>query len=142
MKQYRPTWQYILKIFGLVVGAAFSIFILNIFLDVISIFIKSSLFEKSVFIFLIILLIVAAFLIIRANNPTIIFTNDYIRVGRQEIRYDQIQKFYTAKGGSEPYILTKEGHKVDLEISWFTKKDRIEIENMVLEKIQQNIKQL
>ncbi|WP_299433040.1 hypothetical protein [uncultured Aquimarina sp.] len=141
MKQYRPTLLYSIKIFGLVVGAGFSVFIFSLFLDIVSFFVESSLFEKIIFILLIIVFIGAAFLIIRSNNPSISFNKDYMTIGRQEIAYDFIENLYPAKGGSEPYIITTDGEKIDLEISWFRKKDRIEIEKIILEKIQPFTKQ-
>ncbi|MHA7055635.1 hypothetical protein ACWGOQ_0000330 [Aquimarina sp. M1] len=141
MKQYRPTSLYVIKIFGLVVGAAFCIFIISLFIDIITFFVESSFFEKVTFIILMTLFIIAAFLIIRSNNPMISFDNDYIYIGRQKVRYNQVKKFFPAKGGSEPYIITKDGHKIDLETSWFRKKDRIEIERTILEKVQSHAKQ-
>jgi len=136
MKQYRPTLLYIIKIFGLIVGAGFSIFILSLFLDIVSFFVESSFFEKIIFILLIVVYIGAAFLIIRSNNPSISFNTDYMTIGRQEIAYDAIENLYPARGGSEPYIITTDGDKIDLETSWFKKKDRIEIEEIISEKIQ------
>ncbi|WP_299258475.1 hypothetical protein [uncultured Aquimarina sp.] len=141
MKQYRPTFLYAIKIFGLVVGAGFSIFIISIFLDIVTFFVESSFFEKAIFTLLIVAFVFAAFLIIRSNRPTISFYNDYMIIGRQEVTYDIIKNFYPAKGGSEPYIVTKDEYKIDLEISWFRKKDRAEIEKIILEKIQPLTKQ-
>ncbi|WP_378180662.1 hypothetical protein [Aquimarina sp. SS2-1] len=141
MKKYRPTLLYIVKIFGLIIGAAVAVFIVSLFLDVISFLVQSSIFEKSVAIFLIFLLVVAAFLIIRSNNPAISLDDNYIIIGRQQIQYDQIKAFYAAKGGSEPYIIINDGTKIDLEISWFSKKDRSEIEKTILEKIESRTKQ-
>ncbi|MFD2563745.1 hypothetical protein [Aquimarina rubra] len=142
MKKYRPTLLYIIKIFGLVVGAAFCVFIISLFTNIISFFVESSFFEKVIFILLIAVLVLAAFQIIRSNNPTIILDNNHMMIGRQKLNYDQIKKFYPAKGGSEPYLVTKAGHKIDLEISWFGKNDRAEIENIILEKVQSLTKKL
>ncbi len=136
MKQYRPTIFYIIKIFGLVVGAAFSIFICSLFLDIVSFFVESSFFEQLILVLLILAFVVAAFLIIRSNNPTISFATKHMIIGKLEVPYDQIENFYPAKGGSEPYVITKDGDKIDLEISWFRKKDREEIERIILEKTQ------
>ena len=142
MKQYRPTLVYIIKIFGLIIGAAFSIFIISLFINIISFFVESSLFEKIILILLTALFITAIFLIIRSNNPSISFKNDSLLIGRQEISFDQIEKFHPSKGGSEPYIVTKDGLKIDIETSWFRKKDRLEIEQIIVEKIQLFIKQV
>ncbi len=135
MKHYRPTWLYIIKLFGLIVLAAMSIFIFSIFFDIVGYFVKSSLFEKIIAIVLNIVLVIAAYFIIKANNLKVKIGEDTMIIGHQTVPYDQIEYFFPAKGGSEPYIITKEGIKIDLEISWFSKKDRIEIKNSILEKI-------
>ncbi|SEM05593.1 hypothetical protein SAMN04487910_3994 [Aquimarina amphilecti] len=142
MKQYRPTLLYAIKIFGLIVCAGFGIFIISIFLNIVSLFVASSFFEKVIVILLIILFVISAFLIIRSNNPAIVTYEDYIRIGRQDVPYNTIQNFYIAKGGSEPYVVTKDGEKIDLEISWLSKKDRIEIEKVILENIESLTKQV
>ena len=135
MIRYRPTLLYVIKIFGLIICAAFSIFIISVFIDIVTFFVKSSFFEKISGIFLLLVLLIAAIRIIRSNNPSISFANDYMIVGYQEVKYDDIKKFYPSKGGSEPYIITKDNHKIDLEISWFRKKDRLEIEKGIAEKM-------
>lgn len=135
MKTYNATILYVIKIFGLIICAGFAVFIMSLFINIVSFFIESSLFEKVIASILTFLFVIAAFLIIRSNNPSISFNEKYMRIGRQEIPYEIIASFHSAKGGSEPYLLTKKGNKIDLEISWFRKKDRLEIEKTLLEKI-------
>ncbi|AXT57638.1 hypothetical protein D1815_18465 [Aquimarina sp. AD1] len=142
MKQYRPTLLYAIKIFGLIVCAGFGVFIISVFLNIVSFFIASSIFEKIITVVLIALFIISAFLIIRSNNPGITTYEDYINIGNQDIPYNLIQSFYPAKGGSEPYVITTDGEKIDLEISWLSKKDRIEIEKTILENIKPLTKQV
>lgn len=135
MKTYHASILYAIKIFGLIVCAGFAVFIISLFINIVSFFIESSLFEKIVVGILGTSFLIAAFLIIRSNNPSISFHQKYMRIGRQEIPYEIIASFHSAKGGSEPYLLTKQGNKIDLEISWFRKKDRLEIEKTLIEKI-------
>jgi len=119
----------------MIVLAGISVFILGIFFDILGYFMRSSLFEQILWGILIFILIIAAYLIIKANNPVIKLGEEDMVIGHQMIPYDQVESYFPSKGGSEPYIITKEGTKMDLEISWFSKKDRIEIKNTILEKI-------
>ncbi|MBW1298448.1 hypothetical protein [Aquimarina litoralis] len=135
MKTYRATILYAIKIFGLIVCAGFAVFIISLFINIVSFFIESSFFEKIVISILFILFVIAAFQIIRSNNPSISFDENHMLIGRHEILYSEIENFHPAKGGSEPYITTKSGGKIDLEISWFRKRDRIAIEKTLSEKI-------
>ncbi|MDH7447536.1 hypothetical protein [Aquimarina sp. 2201CG14-23] len=141
MKQYRPTLLYFIKIFGLIILALFSVFIISLFFDIIAYFVQSSLFEKLLFAILILVCIGVSFMIIRSNNPSIRLGQDTMIIGQEEISYHRIENFYPSKGGSEPYILTKDGRRIDLEISWFRKKDRVTIEQVILERINSDTKQ-
>ncbi|MDY8136942.1 hypothetical protein [Aquimarina sp. 2201CG5-10] len=136
MKTYKPSLLYLIKIFGLLVFASFSVLIFNLFFDVIGYFLKSSLFELIILIVVIILFVITSYFSILSNNPIIKFSDTHIIASNQEIAYDQIRDFFPSKGGSEPYIITSEGIRVDLQLSWFRKKDRIEIEDTLLKKIE------
>ncbi|MBQ4818915.1 hypothetical protein [Aquimarina sp. MMG016] len=135
MKTYKPTLLYFIKIFGLIVFVLFSIFIISLFFDIIAYFLKSSWYELAVIILVNILFLVGSYFTIISNNPIIKFRDTYVIIGNQDIKYAEIEDFFSSKGGSEPYIMTSGGSRIDLQLSWFRKKDRIEIENTLKEKI-------
>ncbi|NER12914.1 hypothetical protein GWK08_05655 [Leptobacterium flavescens] len=70
----------------------------------------------------------AIFIVILSNKPVIIFEDEAIIYRYKKIFFSDIASFHPARGGSEPYIITKGQKRVDLELSWLTKKDRDEIE--------------
>lgn len=43
----------------------------------------------------------------------------------------EISSFNIARGGSEPYLILKNGKRIDLEISWLNKNDRVEVERRI-----------
>ncbi|MEW7289119.1 hypothetical protein [Aquimarina sp. 2304DJ70-9] len=125
MKTFKPTSLYIIKILGLIIGTSISIFGITFFIGI------------SIMASLLILLIVLIFIytILKSNKPAIQLSNTNININEVNIEYDQIESFHSSKGASEPYIISKSGEKIDLELSWFKKKDQAEIESMILEKI-------
>ena len=138
MKTYKPTFLYILKIFGLIVSAGVSIFIVGLLSNTFRFFIKNQTLELVINIVIIISFLVAIIMVIRSSNPVITFRNKFFTMGNLDIYYDQIKDYYPSKGGSEPYLITKEGNRIDLELSWFSKKDQDAIRKTLLHKIDPN----
>ncbi len=73
----------------------------------------------------------AIYIVIASNKPVISFKEDYFWYRYKKILFSNIQSFHIARGGSEPYIITKEGNRIDLELSWLKKQDRKEIEETI-----------
>lgn len=134
-KTYTPNILYLIKIFGLIVSVVFSIVIISIFFDIIGYFIQSSWFELAIIIIALILLLIGSYFAILSNNPIIKFQDHYMTIGSLNVEYDQITGFFPSKGGSEPFILTSSGNRIDIQLSWFSKKDRVEIVNTIKENI-------
>ncbi len=85
-------------------------------------------------IFLLLALFVIYF-VVTSNKPVVALAEDYVQYKYRKIMYKDISAFNPSKGGSEPFIVTKENKQIDLELSWLSKKDRIEIEETILKKI-------
>ncbi len=55
-------------------------------------------------------------------------SEDTIKTQHSSHSISDIKSFHKAHGGSEPYLLLKDGGRVDLDMSWLDKADRIEIQ--------------
>ena len=49
--------------------------------------------------------------------------------------YSEIARYEISRGGSEPYLILKNGRRVDLNVSWLTKEEQLEIEKYLQERI-------
>lgn len=132
---YKPTVLYLIKILGLIVFVVAAAVMIGIFFDVPNFLFKSQWYERAILFFCVIMILLGSYFTIVANNPTIICTDSTIHIGVIELSYDEIDSFFESKGGSEPYVLTKDQERIDLQLSWFTKKDQIEITTILKEKI-------
>ena len=54
---------------------------------------------------------------------------------RKTIEFSEIAKFKKASGGSEPELVFKDGKEYPIELSWFLKNDRKEIEAILDKRI-------
>lgn len=61
--------------------------------------------------------------------------DQYIYLSNNAYKFENIRSFNAAKGGSEPYIELHNNLKIDLPISWLSKKDQVEIEQFLNRKI-------
>ena len=71
------------------------------------------------------------YVIIISNKPVVRFENEALIYRYKKISFSDIADFQKSKGGSEPYIITHEGKRIDLELSWLKKQDREEIEHFL-----------
>ncbi|MEM6721874.1 MAG: hypothetical protein AAF611_21275 [Bacteroidota bacterium] len=83
---------------------------------------------------IVILLIIL--LIVFRGKPQITINDTTIRTNRFKKNFDELATYHPSKGGSEPYVISKDGKQYDIELSWFSKKDRREIEAFLKERIQ------
>lgn len=88
-------------------------------------------------IIMIVLCIAIAGLIILRKKPKIVITEEMIKTNRFSIRFASIASYNRGRGGSEAYFLTKSNKRKDLELSWFTKADREEIETYIEKTVQE-----
>ncbi|XLS29569.1 hypothetical protein ACJD0Z_01825 [Flavobacteriaceae bacterium M23B6Z8] len=92
----------------------------------------------TMFVLLGIFLLITVFVIyfvITSNKPVVELQEDFMRYKYRKIPFKDIKTFYTSKGGSEPFIVTKDNKQIDLELSWLSRKDRVEIEETIQRKI-------
>lgn len=75
-------------------------------------------------------------LILLRGKPQIAINETMIRTNRFKKKFDELASYHPSKGGSEPFVISKEGKQYDIELSWFSKKDRQEIEAFLSERIQ------
>ncbi|WP_340201619.1 hypothetical protein [Ascidiimonas sp. W6] len=85
-------------------------------------------------VFLVIALFVV-YIVITSNKPVIELQEDFVRYKYRKIFFKDIKHFYVSKGGSEPFIITKDNNQIDMELSWLRKKERLEIEDTIQKKI-------
>lgn len=135
-KLYKPVQLYLLKTLGLsgaVIGGFVFIYffyaLLTSNLPLILIIIINVIFG-------IFCLIAILFIILNLLNgkPTIKISEEYIQLKSIRIPFKNILEYKKAKGGSEPEIVTEDRTYI-LELSWFKKKDRKEIEEVILQKL-------
>lgn len=88
--------------------------------------------------FVILFSILIILLIILRNKPKIVLNDTYIRTNRFKKEFTEIKTYNPARGGSEPFFITHDNKQYDLELSWFSKSDREEIEKIILTKIAAN----
>ena len=63
----------------------------------------------------------------RGINFIIGFGRDKVTVKEEDFFYDEIKRYEISRGGSEPYLILKNGRRVDFHISWLTKEEQLEI---------------
>ncbi|GAA4276701.1 hypothetical protein [Aquimarina mytili] len=125
MKTFKPTVLYIIKALGSLIGISISVFVLNFFVNI----------STTTTLLLVFIALVFSYISFRYSKPTIQLCDSTITINELITEYEQIENYFPSKGGSEPYIVTKNGEKIDLELSWLKKKDQTEIESMILKKI-------
>ncbi|MEM6685649.1 MAG: hypothetical protein AAF617_07670 [Bacteroidota bacterium] len=75
-------------------------------------------------------------IILLRGKPAITINDTAIRTNRFKKNFDELASYHPGKGGSEPYVISKEGRQYDIELSWFSKKDRTEIESFIKARVQ------
>jgi len=74
-------------------------------------------------------------LILLRGKPQITINDTTIRTNRFKKKFEELASYHPSKGGSEPYVISKDGKQYDIELSWFSKRDRTEIEAFLKERI-------
>jgi hypothetical protein len=74
-------------------------------------------------------------LIILRGKPNVIITETSIKTNRFKKNFDELKSYHPGKGGSEPFVISKDGKQYDIELSWFSKRDRQEIEAFIKDRV-------
>lgn len=133
-KEFKATYLYIIKavmLFAAMITAFlafnFGMMLLNVILPGWLIYVVNIVFALFTLVFL--------FMLITSKKPGFVFNDNGFKYKRKKVEYASIKKFIKAKGGSEPEIIFHDDNSLVLELSWFLKKDREEIENIIASNI-------
>ena len=74
-------------------------------------------------------------LILLRGKPAVTLSNKTLRTNRFKRDFEQLKSYHPSKGGSEPFVISHDGKQFDIELSWFSKKDRKAIEAFILQQI-------
>lgn len=78
----------------------------------------------------------AILLVLFRGKPQVSINDKTLRTNRFKRDFSQIKSYHKGRGGSEPYVITHDGKQLDIELSWFSKRDREEIESIILRKLE------
>ncbi len=83
-----------------------------------------------------IILGLAILLVIFRGKPQVSINEKTLRTNRFKRDFSEIKSYHKGRGGSEPYVITHDGKQLDIELSWFSKRDREEIESIILRNLE------
>lgn len=133
-KTYKATYLYIIKtsaIFAAMITAFlafnFGMLMLNVVVPMWAFIIVNIILSVFTLLFL--------FMQLTAKAPMFIFYETGFKYKRKTIEFSEIAEFKKASGGSEPELVFKDGKEYPIELSWFLKNDRKEIEAILDKRI-------
>lgn len=129
-KEFKATYLYLLKAVMLFAAVIAALLAFNFLMMLMQAFIPIWLFYIINGIFVIFTL-VFLFMQLTGKKPGFEFNDSGFKYKRRHITYDSIKRFIPAQGGSEPEIVFQDGSTYVIELSWFVKKDREEIEEII-----------
>jgi hypothetical protein len=74
-------------------------------------------------------------LIMLRGKPKVTLNDTTLRTNRFKKDFVELKTYHPSKGGSEPFVISHEGTQHDIELSWFSKKDRKAIETFISQQI-------
>ncbi|PHS06499.1 MAG: hypothetical protein COA88_10550 [Kordia sp.] len=129
-KEFKATYLYIIKAIMVFAAVITSFLVFNFIMMILNALIPTWLFYTLNVIFALFTLLFL-FLQLTSKKPGFIFHDDGFKYKRKNIKYIEIKRFIPAQGGSEPEIVFHDNNTYVLELSWFLKKDRQEIEQII-----------
>lgn len=132
-KKFYSQSTYYIKIFFIIatLAAAYACMALlsNKFARQLTIWFRTNLLAVEYIINALVLTItvIIVLLLLLRNKPKFVLSETKIKTNRFSLQYKNIKGYYPSKGASEPYLMTVDGKRYDLELSWFSKKDRLNI---------------
>lgn len=139
--KYYSQLSYFIKAILIIVVIGLAFFIITAFSDAIAQELSIKLRKNLVVIEYVIngifglIAFVSIALIILRGKPKVTLNKTTLRTNRFKKDFIQLKSYHPSKGGSEPYVISHEGTQHDIELSWFSKKDRKEIETFILQQI-------
>jgi len=92
--------------------------------------------EYTINIFVGIIAFLIILVVILRGKPQIVLNATTLRTNRFKRNFSELKSYHKSKGGSEPYVISHDGKQFDIELSWFSKKDRKEIESFIIQQIE------
>ncbi|WP_430410491.1 hypothetical protein [Kordia sp.] len=141
-KKYYSQLAYFVKAILVIVVIGVTFYIITAFSDAIAEWFSIKLRKNLVVIeyvingFFGLIAFVSIAIILLRGKPQITLTNKTLRTNRFKRDFSKIKLYQKGKGGSEPYIITHDKQQFDIELSWFSKRDRKEIESIILRQIE------
>jgi hypothetical protein len=129
-KEFNATYLYIIKAVMLFAAVITGFLVFNFIMMLLNALIPVWLFYTLNIIFVLFTL-VFLFLQLTSKKPGFIFNETGFKYKRKNIKYADIKSFIPAQGGSEPEVVFNDNKSHVLELSWFLKKDRIEIQEII-----------
>ncbi|MGB1268112.1 MAG: hypothetical protein ACPG45_00075 [Flavobacteriaceae bacterium] len=133
-KEFKATYLYIIKAIMLFAAVITSFLVFNFLMMLLQAFIPSWLFYIVNGVFALFLLIFL-FMQLTGKKPGFEFNDDGFKYKRKHFKYTDIKRFMPSQGGSEPEIVFHDNTTYVIELSWFVKKDRQEIEQIIASNI-------
>lgn len=133
-KEFKATYLYIIKAIMLFAAVITSFLVFNFLMMLLQAFIPIWLFYIINGVFVLFLLIFL-FMQLTSKKPGFEFNDDGFKYKRKHFKYNEIKRFSPAQGGSEPEIVFLDDTTYVIELSWFVKKDRQEIEHIIASNI-------
>ena len=129
-KEFKATYLYIIKAIMVFAAVITSFLVFNFIMMILNALIPTWLFYTLNVVFILFTLLFL-FLQLTSKKPGFIFHDDGFKYKRKNIQYTEIKRFIPAQGGSEPEVVFHDNNTYVLELSWFLKKDRQEIEQII-----------
>jgi hypothetical protein len=133
-KEFKATYLYLIKVIMLFAAVITAFLVFNFLMMLAQAFIPTWLFYIINGIFIIFTLLFL-FMQLTGKKPGFQFDDNGFKYKRKYIKYKNIKAFNPAQGGCEPEIVFHDNTTYVIELSWFVKKDRQEIEHIIASNI-------
>ncbi|WP_298419259.1 hypothetical protein [uncultured Kordia sp.] len=141
-KRYYSQFLYFIKILFIVILLGLAFYFITEVSDLIAEKISRSLRKNMVITEYVLnsivglILFLAILLVIVRGKPQVTINDKTLRTNRFKRDFSEIKSYHKGRGGSEPYIISHDGKQLDIELSWFSKRDRNEIESIIIRQIE------
>jgi len=129
-KEFKATYLYIIKTVMLFAAVITSFLVFNFIMMLLNALIPIWLFYTLNVIFVLVTLLFL-FMQLTSKKPGFVFYDEGFKYKRKHIKYSEIKRLIPGQGGSEPEIVFHDDNTYVIELSWFLKQDRQEIEQII-----------
>ena len=129
-KEFKATSLYVIKAVMLFAAVITAFLVFNFIMMLLNALIPIWLFYTLNVVFALFTLLFL-FMQLTSKKPGFVFHDEGFKYKRKNINYTEIKRFIPTQGGSEPEVVFHDNNTHVLELSWFSKKDRHEIEQII-----------